>query len=70
MSRLELPSSLCYLYVARGSLLSIYMAQSFCQIPPELSAMCDSLDAKKLYRVYRDLSLSTYLSVMVKQTLK
>ena len=57
------------------------MVQSFCQIPPELSqilpdpivsAMCgnDILDNKKLCQVYRDLSLSTNLSVSVKQTLK
>ena len=50
-------------------------------IPPELSqilpdplvsAMCgnDILDNKKLCQVYRDLSLSAYLSVSVKQTLK
>ena len=39
---------------------------------PIISAMCgnDILDNKKLCQVYRDLSLSTYLSVSVKQTLK
>ena len=39
---------------------------------PFISAMCgnDILDNKKLCQVYRDLSLSTYLSVIVKQTLK
>ena len=37
-----------------------------------ISAMCgnDILDNKKLCQVYRVLSLSTYLSVSVKQTLK
>ena len=57
------------------------MVQSFCKISPELSqilpdpivsVICgnDILDNKKLCQVYRDLSLSTYLSVSVKQTLK
>ena len=64
-----------------GSSWIIIVAQSFCQITPELSqilpypivsAMCgnDILDNKKLCQVYRDLSLSAYLSVSVKQTLK
>ena len=57
------------------------MVQSYCPIQPELgqilsdpiiSAMGgnDILDNKKLCQVYRDLSPSTYLSVILEQILK